>query len=116
LGVEYFPELATKYHWNKNICLGAGIPDDPTGILNKDNTIIVQASNDGYLSFYGDEKQREFQEKFTVVRIQGGNHAGVAHYGPQIFPMKDGEREIDLMKQQELTAKAIADFLLKKGK
>ena len=68
----------------------------------------TQGSNDGFLHKYKDQDL----SAYTVVKIQGDNHAGVAHYEPQTFPLKDGEREITLEKQQELTATAVSDFLL----
>ena len=46
------------------------------------------------------------------VTIEGGNHAGCAHYGPQTFPVPDGNRTITLEQQQHRTAEATADFLL----
>lgn len=46
----------------------------------------------------------------TLV-INGGNHAGFGHYGPQRFPFPDGERTITLDEQQEITATHIASFL-----
>lgn len=47
----------------------------------------------------------------TVVSIEGGNHSGFAHYGPQIFPVKDGDRIITLDEQQTQCANITADFL-----
>jgi len=46
------------------------------------------------------------------VTIEGGNHAGCAHYGPQMFPIVDGIRTITLEQQQRQMAEATADFLL----
>mmetsp|Transcript_26664 Transcript_26664/g.63954 ORF Transcript_26664/g.63954 Transcript_26664/m.63954 type:complete len:646 (+) Transcript_26664:175-2112(+) len=46
------------------------------------------------------------------VMIEGGNHSGCAHYGPQTFPVMDGVRTITLEQQQRRTAEATADFLL----
>lgn len=49
------------------------------------------------------------------VVIEGGNHAGFGHYGPQVYPKRDGERiGITLDEQQEQTLKAMADFLTMK--
>lgn len=50
------------------------------------------------------------------VTIDGGNHAGCAHYGPQTFPMPDGIRTITLEQQQRQTAEATLDFLMEKEK
>lgn len=46
------------------------------------------------------------------LTIEGGNHAGCAHYGPQTYPMADGIRTITLEQQQRRTAEATAGFLL----
>lgn len=46
------------------------------------------------------------------VLIEGGNHAGFGHYGPQIFPRKDGERVgITLDQQHETILSATIAFL-----
>jgi hypothetical protein len=46
------------------------------------------------------------------VLIEGGNHAGFGHYGPQIFPRKDGDRVgITLDEQHEKILSATIDFL-----
>ena len=46
------------------------------------------------------------------VMIDGGNHAGFGHYGPQLFPVQDGERTITLDQQQEQIVQAMSNFLL----
>jgi hypothetical protein len=48
----------------------------------------------------------------TYVTIEGGNHSGYAHYGPQTFPVRDGTRTITMHEQQQRTAEVTADFLL----
>ena len=40
--------------------------------------------------------------------IEGGNHAGFGHYGPQTFPFNDGDRTIPLEEQQEIAATKVA--------
>ena len=50
--------------------------------------------------------------KTHYVTIEGGNHAGFGHYGPQTFPMVDGKRSIPLSEQQRQTCEAVARFLL----
>jgi hypothetical protein len=97
--------------WKKLVCLGAGMPPDAPRTLNRHNTLVVQASNDGFRAFYNDQDL----SSYSVVKIKGGNHAGVAHYGPQLFPVKDGKREISLEKQQRVTATAMAEFLQKQA-
>ena len=69
----------------------------------------IQASKDGFRRFY--QNDPDLKSVVTVVKVQGGNHAGVAHYGPQTFPVHDGKRDISLETQQDLTAAAIAKFL-----
>ena len=46
------------------------------------------------------------------ITIEGGNHAGFGHYGPQTFPMVDGKRSIPLSEQQRQTVESVARFLL----
>ena len=54
-----------------------------------------------------------FENGYTYkVIIEGGNHAGCAHYGPQTYPFPDGERTITLEQQQSQTAEMTAKFLL----
>ena len=128
--MQLFPALHTNHGWKKLICLGAGIHTNNkkekneaetiqsssqtensalTGnLLTPSNTLLVQASNDGFRRFYNDQ---DLISVVTVAKVQGGNHAGVAYYGPQTFPVQDGERNISLETQQDLTAVAIAEFL-----
>ena len=103
-----FSSLQMHHGWKKLIILTAGMPPDAMKTLNRHNTLIIQAANDGFLGFYKDQDL----SFYTVAKIKGGNHAGVAHYGPQLFPVIDGERTIPLEKQQELTASAAADFIM----
>ena len=46
------------------------------------------------------------------ITIEGGNHSGCAHYGPQTYPIRDTDRTITLEEQQNQTANLRADFLL----
>jgi len=46
------------------------------------------------------------------ITIEGGNHSGCAHYGPQTYPIRDADRTITLEEQQNQTANLTADFLL----
>jgi len=48
-----------------------------------------------------------------IRRIEGGNHSGFAHYGPQLFPVKDSRRTIMIEEQQELCSKWTIQFILK---
>jgi len=47
----------------------------------------------------------------TVAIIRGGNHAGFGHYGPQMYPVPDGERKISLEKQQKETLKLLSSYI-----
>ena len=47
----------------------------------------------------------------TYELVRGGNHAGFAHYGPQRFPISDGERSISLEEQQRQVVRHSARFL-----
>ena len=104
----------------------------------KDNknvqVLVVNGSNDAIINstkFSGTDKFVDFEEKMPprchlplteafkkkdaytfMVTVEGGNHAGCAHYGPQKFPSEDGIRTITLEVQQDKFAKATADFLL----
>lgn len=47
-----------------------------------------------------------------IERIIGGNHVGFGHYGPQLFPGKDGERQgISLDQQQNKVVQWTARFI-----
>ncbi len=96
--------------------------------------LVVNGSNDTLVSntkYSGSDKFIIFEEKMPprchlaladalkkkdgytlMVTVEGGNHAGCAHYGPQQFPVKDGVRTITLEEQQDQFAKVTADFLL----
>ena len=59
------------------------------------------------------DKGNEAAAAYTrVVTIEGGNHAGCAHYGPQTYPIPDGTRKITLDEQQSQMANLTAKFLL----
>jgi len=49
----------------------------------------------------------------TVAIIQGGNHAGFGHYGPQTYPVPDGERTISHEEQQNETIRHLASYIQK---
>ena len=46
-----------------------------------------------------------------VTVIEGGNHAGFGHYGPQKFPKSDGKRSIALEEQHSRTIALLRDFV-----
>jgi hypothetical protein len=70
--------------------------------------LVCNATNDGMLM----NKKTHFPSHAIQVKIVGGNHAGFGHYGPQLFPQKDGERTISLEEQHNLTVKATVSFIL----
>mmetsp|Transcript_25462 Transcript_25462/g.51372 ORF Transcript_25462/g.51372 Transcript_25462/m.51372 type:complete len:549 (+) Transcript_25462:21-1667(+) len=98
------------------------------------NVLVLCGSNDSYVKLNGPgtEKHEEFLAKLPPMKeekmkfvcddgspgctyqitIEGGNHAGCAHYGPQMYPLPDGQRTITLEEQQTQMAKLTADFLL----
>jgi predicted esterase YcpF (UPF0227 family) len=80
--------------------------------------LTIDCSNDGILlgvspSGTLDLLRQAAQEHPTRhVVIEGGNHSGFGHYGPQVYPKRDGDRiGITLDQQQEQTLKAITTFL-----
>ena len=64
------------------------------------------------LPLRGDNESVSGQGRTFYVTIDGGNHSGCAHYGPQTYPALDGNRTITLEQQQDRMAKLTADFLL----
>jgi predicted alpha/beta-hydrolase family hydrolase len=94
------------------------------------DVLLVNGSNDAILNAFGGKPAWDDMEAKLPPRavgcvepgqgctiyktIQGGNHSGCAHYGPQIYPVRDGDRSITLDEQQEHTVKLTADFLLGK--
>lgn len=97
------------------------------------NAIVINGSNDELVKStkFGKDKFIRFEEKMPPisppsfadvaagnnrghtlrVTIEGGNHAGCAHYGPQTFPTSDGIRTITLEQQQRRMAEETANFL-----
>lgn len=47
----------------------------------------------------------------TVAIIEGGNHAGFGHYGPQTYPVPDGERLISHEEQQNETIRHLSSYI-----
>lgn len=87
--------------------------------------LAVTASNDGFFksktadpaSFdswgVGGETNKG---RFCHVVIQGGNHSGFGDYGPQTFPLADGERTITLHEQHQQIVDDTVKFLLPPSK
>ena len=93
------------------------------------DVLLINGSNDTVLNAFGGKSAWEDMEVklppkadgdcktsgqgrtiFTV--IAGGNHSGCGHYGPQVYPVRDGNRTITLDEQQDQTAQLTASFLL----
>ena len=51
-----------------------------------------------------------------IEMINGGNHSGFAHYGPQLFPMDWERRGISLGEQQAKVVNLTADFILESNR
>lgn len=72
----------------------------------------VIAGNDGVISLDNLQSARSnLPSSATLTSIEGGNHAGFGHYGPQRFPRPDGERDISLDEQLEQAARLTAQWL-----
>lgn len=91
------------------------------------DALVVNGSNDEIIksTVFGKDKIQQFEDKMPPrgcpgksrghthhVTIEGGNHSGCSHYGPQSFPLPDGIRTITLEQQQRRMAEATVDFLL----
>ncbi len=96
--------------------------------------LVVNGSHDAIINstkFSGTDKFVDFEEKMPplchlslaealkkkdgytfMATVEGGNHAGCAHYGPQKFPSEDGVRTITLEEQQDQFANVTTNFLL----
>jgi hypothetical protein len=72
--------------------------------------LSIVASNDKIAT--SPMKQEQLPKSARIVTIQGGNHSGFAHFGPQMFPRMDGERTISLEEQQEQVIQATVSFIL----
>jgi hypothetical protein len=90
------------------------------------NVLVMNGSNDALVNHYSEEKRKDFRNtlpptssggkgKTEYVTIDGGNHAGFGHYGPQTFPRLDGERTITLDQQQDAFVQKTVEFLFQKA-
>lgn len=111
-------------------------PCRPLREMKNVEALVVNGTNDNIVNstkFSGKDKSAIFESKMPprieeannrtshygytqYVSIEGGNHSGCAHYGPQTFPLPDGIRSITLEQQQRQMAEATADFLLYSSK
>lgn len=56
-----------------------------------------------------DHNEKNFRGIHNII---GGNHSGFAHYGPAVFPRKDGPRTKTLDEQQKECLEKTLDFIL----
>lgn len=88
--------------------------------------LLVTATHDGF-RFVNEEKESSFLAKLPTraksiqdmvqgsyfwYDVQGGNHAGFASYGPQMYYKKDGERTISREEQHRQVVEVVSEFLL----
>lgn len=79
------------------------------GEVSPEDALIVVGSNDMVV----DMAKIDFDDYVdNIILIPGGNHAQFGNYGKQ---SGDGEAEISADVQQELTVRAILDFVAKRG-
>lgn len=81
------------------------------------DALVIVGSEDVFYQQLSDDDRNEFLNRLpktrtTFLEIEGGNHSGFAHYGPQIHPIKDGERSITLDEQQDAIVAATITFLV----
>ena len=84
-----------------------------TIVLATEDTIVSPApgarAEDGSLVADG---LRRCPKRRVLEVVQGGNHAGFGHYGPQAFgKQKDGIRLISLAEQQDLVLRHATAFV-----
>ena len=120
LAVKMRPGISKLVLWE-----GLGKPEHMDGTLldAKIDAVIINTTEDGLLK----SQQQAFEAsklklppeegnkrggKSRFIWIEGGNHSGFGHYGPQIWPKRDNERSITLEKQQSICVKETANFLL----
>lgn len=96
------------------------------------DVLVVNGSNDIIMKAFGGKDAWKYMEDQLppagdvtkgrttsngctfYATIEGGNHSGCAHYGPQIYPVRDGDRTITLDEQQDQMAELTVSFLLGK--
>lgn len=88
------------------------------------SVLLINASNDGVIkkiapdndTFLSNLRPTDGSDKGQTKEciIEGGNHAGFGHYGPQDWPVKDGDRTVTLDYQQKKIVEFTAAFLLEK--
>ncbi|MBR6253033.1 MAG: hypothetical protein IKR04_04250 [Clostridia bacterium] len=75
--------------------------------------LSIVTSNDGVLDWKAYENAKNYlPADYTEIIIEGGNHSGIANYGEQ---KGDGQATITKEEQQNKTAEAIVDFIIKEN-
>ncbi|KAL3907193.1 MAG: hypothetical protein SGILL_008970, partial [Bacillariaceae sp.] len=96
------------------------IPGEPCNLAKAKHelksVLRISASKDGIVKPFevGDAHIRDKFRPNCDVQLEmivGGNHAGFGHYGPQLFPGKDGERTISLEQQQAKVVQWTSRFI-----
>jgi hypothetical protein len=120
-GLTKFPRDITR-------CVQWGVPHEAVNLSGRgmagtglQSVLRIVASNDGCLmtknGHFGPEEARKMLPRdchFVYHSIEGGNHSGFGHYGPQAFPTRDGDRyKITLDEQQGKAVQWTSDYLLK---
>jgi pimeloyl-ACP methyl ester carboxylesterase len=110
------PKISRLVLWGSRWCTNLKESDLSVLVINASNDEVVNQmvrGNEGFLSKLP-PVDGSGKGKTKQYIIEGGNHAGFAHYGPQLWPVKDGERTITLEEQQNKIVKWTVDFLLEK--
>ncbi|KAL3924747.1 MAG: hypothetical protein SGILL_000857 [Bacillariaceae sp.] len=101
------------------------IPGEPCNLFKSKHVLKsvlrISASKDEIVKPFqlGDTHIRDKFPPNCDVQLEmivGGNHAGFGHYGPQIFPGKDGERGIVLEQQQVKVVQWTSQFIQSRDK
>jgi len=103
--------------------VGAGFPPPPSLKGATMDALVLIGSEDALVNGIPEWKKIKCRDRLpdgprgstTFGTIDGGNHAGFGHYGPQTFPMCDGVRTIALEDQQRMAAERTVKFLTGDG-
>lgn len=119
--------LAAKMAPSKLVLCGIGRVESEVPPALKSSTtqaLVMNGTEDPYANG-NKEKWEEFQaflppakgketagKGFTeYTTIEGGNHSGFAHYGPQTHPRPDGVRKITMEEQQDAFVQKTVEFI-----
>mmetsp|Transcript_38267 Transcript_38267/g.92585 ORF Transcript_38267/g.92585 Transcript_38267/m.92585 type:complete len:465 (+) Transcript_38267:137-1531(+) len=124
--------LASKMAPGIGKLIMCGIARDSFGVSPNFKTsptqvLIMNGSEDPFVQGKTKEQWQEFQNLLPPVKeekdakaakggseyvtIEGGNHSGFAHYGPQTYPRPDGVRKITMEEQQDAFVQKTVEFL-----